>query len=177
MRKRTWTVFAAVTAVAAVGVTTAVAGSSSRDTTSEPASNPATTSTVGVTGQQTKEPAAAGYWTPQRMKDAVPAVRAVPGGGSKSTPATPTPRTAMEPSSPQATTKSPSSTGTTSKRKTATQAGQGEQSGVAGQDANDAASYWTPEQIDGATPMERTVPGGDGSSEGSSDPGVVPLSP
>lgn len=183
VRKRTWTILVAVTAIAAVGVTAAVAGSAGRDgpaakskAAKKARTTKATTTTGGVSGVQVSEPNAGSYWTPERMKEAQPLERTVPGGSTTSAPSSPSPRTAVEPRSSKAKTNTKSTSGAKAKRTTTSQSQAGNE-GVSGHDVTeDAASYWTPELMDSAGPMERSVPGGDPPDE-SSDPLAPIVSP
>ena len=177
-RRTLWAIAALVAAVAAVGVTTAVAGSSGRDSpaattqnvangtkpakaaTRKPASKRTSTGN-GVVQSPSADTNAGAYWTPERMRDVGVRDMSVPGGSPSSAPTAQAPKGAVTPKATRQKTRTQRRTQTTSK--SASTAGQ---DGITtGQAAGNASSYWTPEQMADVTPMEKTAPGGDGSSD------------
>ena len=170
MRRRLFILGAIVSAAVAVVGLSAAATTSSRSGSSEPAKRSQTAkaskSPVKVGASAAVELTAgprsgrsadeiADYWTPDRMKEARPMEKTVPGGTSSSSPA-PSGR-----ATPAGTSTKSSAAAAPAKRK-ATSNGTDEL--VAGPKASsDPAEYWTQDRMDSAQPMEKTVPGGDGS--------------
>ena len=130
----------------------------------------ASTSANGVTSspgaQQQSVDDVARYWTQERMQDAKPAVRNVPGGK----PAAPSaPPLAGVPSKTPARS-APAQKAKPTKRKTAAKA----DTPVASSPytSGNAAGYWTQDAMDDAQPLGPTVDGGGEGSGGSSDPPI-----
>jgi hypothetical protein len=113
-------------------------------------------------GQSAKD--VADYWTPSRMQDARPMEKTVPGGSPSASP-TPNGGTAPAGTSTKSTPAAQSS-----KRDAGSEDGAGEfASGP--KTSSDPAEYWTQDKMDRAQPMEKTIPGGDGSGGASAPPG------
>lgn len=190
-RRTLWIIAGLAALVAAVGVTTAVAGSAARNA---PSATKATTAKSadpakaarkstrskqastqdGVTQSPSAGKSAADYWTPERMGDVQGRELTTPGGSPSAAPASPV-RSAGAATTTKRTQKSKTRTRsrTASKRTNAAQ-----QDGVtsSGRTTGDATEYWTPEQMAKVTPMGPEAPGGNGSSQGA-DSGIRSATP
>jgi hypothetical protein len=189
VRKRTLFAFCAAALVAVIGVTAALAGSAGRSTpTAKPKPAKATSqSSGGVVESSTPTSDAADYWTEERMRSAGPLEKTVPGGSTSTAPSSQAPKSA----GPASTAKAPNVTGapatngatpakTEKQKQTKPNSGQAANDGgtVSADVTDDAAAYWTDEQMADAGPMEPEVAGGDGGgSQGSAGPGPVPGTP
>ena len=164
----------AVGAVALVGLSAAATMTARNDARepakSQPAVKPAqkanaarSAETVTASPKSTRTSAdVAGYWTPDRMKSARPMEKGVAGGSPTGTPA-PSPK-----GTAAGTATTSDRTATHSKRKASTRAASDSVTRSPDTTGN-AAEYWTQDEMDSAQPMEKTVPGGEGSGQ-SSDP-------
>lgn len=104
----------------------------------------------------------ASYWTPQRQDDARPMEKTLPGGNvTRSDPA-------------GAGTTSAGTKGTSGKQADGATRNPGTETS-----GDDPAEYWTPKAMEDARPMEKTVPGGNGSGGQGSPPGsgTAPAAP
>jgi hypothetical protein len=166
----------AVGAVALVGLSAAATMTARNDARepakSQPAVKPAqkanaarSAETVTASPKSTRTSAdVAGYWTPDRMKSARPMEKTLPGGSPSVSP-TPNGGTAPAGTSTKSTPAAQSST-----RDAGSEDGAGEfASGP--KTSSDPAEYWTQDKMDRAQPMEKTIPGGDGSGGASAPPG------
>ena len=160
-------VLVAVGAAVLVGLSAAASTTGKRESVKP---GKASTSANGVTtspgSQQQNVDDVARYWTKERMRDAQPAVKNVPGGK----PATPSaPPLAGVPSKTPARS-APAKSAKPTKRKTAAKADAPVTSSP--DTSGNAADYWTQDQMDDAQPLGPTV---DGGGEGSGGPPGPPV--
>jgi hypothetical protein len=175
-----------------VGVAAVVAGLSAAETTSsgrngsappraqavtppkQATAAPRTAANGSISGPVSSNPQngrdTADYWTKQRMQDARPVEKTVPGADASSS--SPTVTTASEPA-----TAAPARSG---RKKTSTKktAAAGPEGGPTGSPVSgDASEYWTKERMDNAAPQEKVVPGGSGSGESQGPTPIVEPAP
>ena len=159
-------VLVAIGAAVLVGLSAAASTTAKRDS-AKPGT--ASTSANGVTSSpesQQNVDDVASYWTKERMRDAKPAVRNVPGGK----PAAPSaPPLAGLPSQTPARS-APAKKAKPTKRKTAAKADAPVTSSP--NTSGNAADYWTQDAMDDAQPLGPTV---DGGGEGSGGPPGPPI--
>jgi len=106
----------------------------------------------------------ADYWTADRMRDAQPMEKPLPGGTPASSP-TPTETTTRAGHPSKAPAPDPA------RRKARSPSSGADQFSKSPDRTGNAAEYWTQDMMDSAGPMEKTVPGGDGSGGASGPPG------
>jgi hypothetical protein len=181
MNRRLLVLVAVGIAAAAIVGLSAAATMSARSGSPRPANGvdgmKKTARTTDVVGSPQSQPQTANdvasYWTRERIREAQPIQKTVPEGSQSSSPA-PSGKVVRDTTSPENT-----SAAKPSKRKTSSS-----QAGPAGNptgsdSSENAADYWTQDQMDDAQPIEKTVPGGDGSggtsgSGGSTTPPAIP---
>lgn len=183
VRKRTLFALCAAALVAVIGVTAALAGAGGRATPTvkpEPAKT-TSQSSGGVVESSTPTSDAADYWTEERMRSAGPLEKTVPGGSPTVAPSPQTPKSAGPASTagaanvadaPAANSAKPANTKTKPSRSQAANEG----GTVSADTTDDAAAYWTDEQMADAGPQQPEVEGGNG-SQGSAGTGLVPGTP
>jgi hypothetical protein len=160
---------AAVAAAAVVGLSSAAVSRTTTDATPTKASPPtASTSSQTVTSVKKQSSVdAAAYWTKERMEAATPKAKQVPGGSPSTQP------------KPEVTGVSPQAVAPTAKpsKRSTSKAKASASDGVVTKSSDtqtNGAGYWTPELMNDASPMEKTVDGGGGPTGSPDQPtGVI----